>query len=174
MEPNGLLITLADMRFEIVRSGSTLSVNGHNVDARLTHITGSTYSLLLEGRGHEVVLTENGVYVDGWHVHVDVKTSRSRLLDRFKTSNDAQTSAISMLKAPMPGLVLQITVAPGDTVEHEQSIMVLEAMKMENELRAPCSGIVTCVHAEVGDAVAKQALLMEITPTAATVTGSTR
>jgi pyruvate carboxylase subunit B len=62
----------------------------------------------------------------------------------------------------MPGLVLDILVEEGDTVEAEQGLLVLEAMKMENELKAPSGGIVSAIHVTDGVAVDKEDLLIEI------------
>jgi pyruvate carboxylase subunit B len=63
----------------------------------------------------------------------------------------------------MPGLIVRVTVVPGDRVEGGQGVVVMEAMKMENELRAPGSGaaVVRAVHAQPGQAVEKGALLVE-------------
>jgi pyruvate carboxylase subunit B len=62
----------------------------------------------------------------------------------------------------MPGLVLDILVEEGDEVEAEQGLLVLEAMKMENELKAPSGGVVSAIHVADGDAVDKEALLIEV------------
>ena len=67
-----------------------------------------------------------------------------------------------VLKAPMPGLVVRIQVAVGDTVEAGQGLVVLEAMKMENELKAPAAGTVTAISAVPGHAVEKGAILLQI------------
>ena len=64
--------------------------------------------------------------------------------------------------APMPGTILSINVAAGDTVKRGQVLMILEAMKMENEIMAPCDGTVTSVAAAKGAAVESGALLCTI------------
>jgi biotin carboxyl carrier protein len=66
------------------------------------------------------------------------------------------------LKAPMPGLVVRIAVAVGDTVSAGQALVVVEAMKMENELRAASGGVVTAIRAIEGTAVEKGAVLVEL------------
>jgi pyruvate carboxylase subunit B len=58
--------------------------------------------------------------------------------------------------------VLDVLVEVGDAVEVDQGLLVLEAMKMENELKAPAAGTVTAIHATAGDAVDKNALLIEV------------
>ena len=62
----------------------------------------------------------------------------------------------------MPGLVLNVMVTEGQSVQEGDGLLVLEAMKMENELRAPAAGIVHTVHVSTNDAVDKDALLIEI------------
>ena len=71
------------------------------------------------------------------------------------------------LVAPMPGLVVRVSVAVGDQVSAGQGLVVVEAMKMENELRATVAGVVTAVRAIAGTAVEKGAILVELAPISA-------
>ncbi len=73
---------------------------------------------------------------------------------------NALTPKISDMKAPMPGLVLQILVNPGDEVNKGDKILVLEAMKMENAIKSPTDGIVNDVHVSQGMAVDKNQILI--------------
>ncbi|MBR57092.1 MAG: hypothetical protein CMH54_03440 [Myxococcales bacterium] len=67
-----------------------------------------------------------------------------------------------IVRAHMPGRIIAVSVAPGDTVTADQGVVVLEAMKMENEIKAGLTGVVKSVHVETGDAVESGALLLEI------------
>ncbi len=69
--------------------------------------------------------------------------------------------AVKEVKAPMPGLVLDIQVNPGDTVEKGTPLLILEAMKMENVIKSPGEGVIKAVAVEKGAAVEKNALLVE-------------
>ena len=66
------------------------------------------------------------------------------------------------VSAPMPGNILAVNVAAGDTVKRGQVLMILEAMKMENEIMAPCDGTIASVHTSKGSAVESGALLCVI------------
>ncbi|MEX0609267.1 MAG: acetyl-CoA carboxylase biotin carboxyl carrier protein subunit [Balneolaceae bacterium] len=106
--------------------------------------------------GSSIEFSMNGI----WH-SVDVKDEQELLLDRlgFKTNHVA---AEGLLKAPMPGKILEILVSEGDAVEKNQPLVILEAMKMENELKAPISGTVASVFTEVGQSLEKNSPLLEI------------
>lgn len=73
---------------------------------------------------------------------------------------NALTPKISDMKAPMPGLVLQVLVNPGDAVNKGDKILVLEAMKMENAIKSPTDGIVNDIHVSQGMAVDKNQVLI--------------
>ena len=66
------------------------------------------------------------------------------------------------LKAPIPGLITRVLVSPGQSIESGQPLVVLEAMKMENEIRAPRSGVVAAVHVNVGQSVVRDEILIEV------------
>lgn len=106
--------------------------------------------------GSSIEFSMNGV----WH-SVDVKDEQELLLDRlgFKTGAAA---AEGILKAPMPGKILEIMIAEGDQVEKDQPLAILEAMKMENELKAPISGTIASISAEVGQSLEKNSPILEI------------
>lgn len=74
----------------------------------------------------------------------------------------APAGAGERVAAPMPGNILSVNVAAGDTVKKGQVLMILEAMKMENEIMAPCDGKVTAVAVTKGTAVESGALLCTI------------
>ena len=97
--------------------------------------------------------------INGVRKEVRVLDERAQLLEKMGMS--ARTVVASGdIKAPMPGKVLQVLVNAGDTVEEGQALLVLEAMKMENVIRAPRSGVIAGVQAQVGEAVEKAATLV--------------
>ena len=125
---------------------------------------------LVTGATSRVVTVEPGatrqgqqeavVTVEGRRIPVVLRDETAELLDRFGLDAGAD-AAEREVHAPMPGLVLQVLVEAGQEVKAGDGLVVLEAMKMENELRAPAAGTVAAVHCAPGDAVGKNALLLE-------------
>jgi len=76
--------------------------------------------------------------------------------------NNSQQQKQNSLKAPMPGLVLEIQVQVGQTVSKGDTLLILEAMKMENVLKAAADGVIKSIHVQKGAAVEKGALLLEL------------
>ena len=137
------------------------------LEAQLTPLGGSSYVLMAGGRPRVVTIERDGtgrdlrVTVGGTAIPVTVRTGTDLLLERFGMDT-ADTSAAREVRAPMPGLVLRVLVAPGDAIVKGQGVIVLEAMKMENELASPADGVVAAVRATAGAAVAKNDLLVEL------------
>jgi pyruvate carboxylase subunit B len=133
--------------FEVLRDGYvSLIIDGQSVPVSVESMD--------EGRMR--------VTIAGRRTEVEVKDERDLLVDEFGLGDEG--AAGGEVRAPMPGLVLEVLVEEGDEVEADQGLLVLEAMKMENELTAPSGGIVGTVHAVSGEAVEKEALLIEIEP----------
>lgn len=106
--------------------------------------------------GKEVEFTLNGQWFTA-----NVRNEQDLLLDRlgFKTSMSAGEN---LLKAPMPGKILEILCEEGQQLDEGDALIILEAMKMENELKAPVSGSVVSVKVKEGQTVEKNQLLIEI------------
>jgi biotin carboxyl carrier protein len=145
-------------RFEILLDGVSYSV-----DARA--IQPGRWSLLMaDGRSHEVAIVANGhdgaatVFLDGSVVPIGIRDPRRR---RYAPGAHATDGPVRIL-APMPGKVVRVLAAPGDAVSPRQSVIVVEAMKMENELRAPRAGIVGEVLVREGALVDAGTLLLTI------------
>ena len=119
------------------------------------------YSLLINQRSYEVVVRrleaddEGGqryeVLIEGRPYTVRLEDERERALASL--AGGAHESGDASVKAPMPGLVVNIPVALGDAVERGQTVAVLEAMKMENDLSSPRSGVVKEIKVSQGQAV---------------------
>jgi biotin carboxyl carrier protein len=118
------------------------------------------------GRSHEVAIEARGqasrlVHVDGHVVQVTLLAPGRRHSRSSGGAGDA-TGPIAIV-APMPGRVVKVLVTPGAAVAARQGLVVVEAMKMENELRAPRAGTVTEVRVREGAPVDANAVLVVIT-----------
>ncbi len=156
---------VGERTFDVAFKDGRLLLGGEPVEYVFEHVAEGSYVLLVEGRSFSVVIEpqpEGGlrVTVAGQLLEVQLKDERALLLERFGL-NEANAAAQRDVRAPMPGLVLRMMVEPGRRVKAGQGLLVLEAMKMENELRAQADGIVKTVHVAPGDAVGKNALLLE-------------
>jgi acetyl/propionyl-CoA carboxylase alpha subunit len=118
------------------------------VDARM--LQDGVMSLMVEGRQYRCVLDGDGVVIGGRRFAFEVEDPRSLQGRRGAGVGAAGPRA---LKAPMPGRVVRVLVAAGDEVAEGQAIMVIEAMKMQNELKSPKAGRVMRVATAVGDTV---------------------
>ena len=127
---------------------------------------GAVYSLILDGHSYELwVRREEGgyvVFVAGHTLRVQVEDERQRRSRELRGATAARDPATAEIKAPMPALVLDVMVAPGDEVAAGQGLCVLEAMKMENLMRAPRPGTVKEVRITKGRGVALNDVLVVI------------
>jgi len=104
------------------------------------------------------------VVVDGWLFEVATEPAgRAELRDRVaRQAAEHQTSQRLTLRAQIPGRVVRLWVARGETVERGQRLLAIEAMKMENEIRAPQAGVIEDIRVEVGARVEKEDELLSL------------
>lgn len=101
------------------------------------------------------------IAVNGNEYTIDIKDKFDILLEDLGMSNMTSTK-LKDIKAPMPGLVLNISAKVGDTIEKGDVILILEAMKMENVLKAPGEGTIKSIKISEGQAVEKGQVLIEL------------
>ncbi len=127
------------------------------------------YSLIVNNESYEgyVYPDENGwqVLLRGQFYQVRVEDERERRL-RTAAASGERAGAEVVLKAPMPGLVIDVLVHDDQPVEKGQTLLILESMKMQNELRAPRAGLVTRLKVKPGESVQQKQVLLTITSTA--------
>ncbi|MBN1447561.1 MAG: hypothetical protein JXA28_06490 [Bacteroidetes bacterium] len=105
--------------------------------------------------------TSYRVNVNGWDMHVDLEDEKTALL-RSLQSDKATKVHSALVRSPMPGKISRVLVNEGELIEAGQGVVLLEAMKMENEIKAPSAGIVKFIHIRESDTVEKNAVLIEI------------
>jgi len=150
----------------IVSANGDVTVDGRSCRASLAMATPPIgYSLLVDGASIPL-LARPGARGE-WEVAIDGRAHSIEVLDdrqakiRELSATAGGATGVSALKAPMPGLVVQVAVEEGGVVEAGATVVIVEAMKMENELRAPATARVARVLVDPGDAVHKAQILVE-------------
>ena len=131
---------------EINRDGE-VTIDGDTFPIDLQAIDEVTYSLLMRNRSYEALVDTAGdelaVLLGGRMYTAQVLDERARRL--LRAGGSGAPSGELMLKSPMPGLIVSIPVSEGQAVTKGQTIVVLESMKMENELKAPRDGTISSI-----------------------------
>ena len=145
-----------------------VTYDGTTVLARLTDVPGSPVRQVTIGDAVHRVIARRGatrgqytLLLNGYRHSVEALDARTRAI-RDLSAATAGPAGPAPLIAPMPGMIVRVAVQPGDIVIAGQGLIVMEAMKMENELRAAGPGTVTAVRVIVGTAVQKGAVLVEL------------
>ena len=150
----------------VTRTGATfaVSVDGHTWQVDAARIDGQSLSLILDNAASKETIVTPDPATGALTVSVDGIPVAVTLDGRRHVGRGGETvgSGPQRMTAPMPGKVVRILVKPGDAVSARQSVVVVEAMKMENELRAARDGTVAEVHAREGQSVEAGALLIVI------------
>lgn len=123
------------------------------------------YSLLVNNASFEALVEQRDdrwqVLMQGYLYEVEVLDERSQLL-RARSTSLVPDSGELLIKAPMPGLVVDVSVEVGQEVEAGQKVVILESMKMENELKSPRAGQVERVQVKAGDSVEQDQVLVVV------------
>lgn len=140
---------------------TTLSIDGETLHANLGHVDGPVLTLLLDGRSFEVVAVERP---DGYEILIgnrlfEVEVERP---GRRRAEGLGGAGGPTPLKTPLTGIVKDVAVKAGEAVTQGQVLVVVESMKMNNEVRAPRDGTVSDVHVSAGERVERNALLITI------------
>jgi biotin carboxyl carrier protein len=159
-------VVLDGQSLEVEIDGEHVTVAGQVYSASLGVIPGTPLrQLLIDGRPSTLAIEPLGrgrwaLSPGGERWEVEVLDERARHIQSL--SRGADRPAVSqVLKAPMPGLVLRVHVAAGQQVVAGAGLVVLEAMKMENELKSAAAAIVRAVRVQPGEAVEKGQILVE-------------
>jgi biotin carboxyl carrier protein len=162
------VVSINGKRLVVEREGGEIIVEGRRIPAALEEIDGTPLRLVRLGDDvHRVVVRSRrgrGEYVlwlDGYSYDVEALDERARAIRDLSAATAAPAGPAPLI-APMPGLVVRVLVEAGQAVSAGQGLVVMEAMKMENELRATASGTVKSVRTSAGSAVEKGAVLVEL------------
>ncbi|MDX5338601.1 MAG: acetyl-CoA carboxylase biotin carboxyl carrier protein subunit [Cyclobacteriaceae bacterium] len=160
-------VNLKESTFQVQNSEESLFVNGQALDWDLKWIDERTIHLI---RGNESKLAEL-ISLDretkSIRIRLGHQVATLTLKDRFDLllekmgMSAAGSGAVKDIKAPMPGLILDLKVKPGDEVKKGEVVLILEAMKMENIIKAPGDGVVKDVKVSLKQSVEKNQVLIQ-------------
>lgn len=157
-----------EVEVRLVQGRTQVYVDGqpHEADVAVAGDDG-LLSLLLDGASYTFAARfEDGVAVLSFHdreVRVKLEDERTRAA-HAATGGPRAAVGRAEVKSVMPGVVKEVRVSAGARVEAGQSLLILEAMKMENEVKAPLGGVIEALPVRAGQAVEKGALLLTIAP----------
>jgi len=138
---------MKNYKFKVNENGYTVNIKSHEDDIITLEVNGTSYEVIMEA---------------------DIKKSKTPTLVRSASKQPIvplkvnPTSATSKIVAPIPGVILALNVKVGDTIKENDLLLVLEAMKMENNIVSEKSGVITAIHIVVGQQVLQDALLIEL------------
>jgi biotin carboxyl carrier protein len=162
-------VTLGERTIEVELAPEGVRVDGRVIAAQMEAVPdGPIRSLLLDGASHRIVARalERGrwdLQLGGRRFVVEVVDERTRRIREMISAGSGPTGP-KPVRAPMPGMVVRVEVAVGDLVQPGQGLVIVEAMKMENELRAETAGRVTAIRVAAGEPVERDQVLIDLAP----------
>jgi biotin carboxyl carrier protein len=144
-----------------------ISVNDSQIEYSIKKLSSTNYVVSIKNKSFLCSIIENKnsffeINVNGSLIKIDTHTIIADKAQELIKEKDKSNSAGMIVKAPMPGMILKIKKKDGETVERGETVMILEAMKMENEIRAPIGGTIHFNSIKEGISVEKNVKLFEI------------
>ncbi|SMC73803.1 acetyl-CoA carboxylase biotin carboxyl carrier protein subunit [Pedobacter africanus] len=153
--------------FEVTLERDLLTIEGAAVQLDSSVLSEKHVSVIYQNRSYNIELVSEDksektslIKVNGNLYHVAIQDQYDLLLQQLGFDN-SKTSKMKEIKAPMPGLVLNVVVEEGQEVNKGDNLLVLEAMKMENIIKSPAGGTVKKVLVSKGDKVEKNEILIQ-------------
>jgi biotin carboxyl carrier protein len=158
-----------DLRVKVEESEPGLfrvCIDGETYEVDFFDAQDNIFSLIIDHQSYEIDIDEVGcgnysVLLKGDHFDVQIVDEKKK---KLAEKLGAGASGRQEIKSPMAGNIWKLMKSQGDTVTEGEVILILEAMKMENEIRSPIDGVVTTMNSVEGSAVSAGALLCQIDP----------
>jgi len=150
------------MKVSLAIDGRACEIDLANSGAQIAAVEPGVYSVLMDGHSYEARVEQSDgfviVFIDGHRFQVEIRDPRRWSRQTGKQGVEGRLTVV----APMPGKIVRLLVAVGDPVEPGQGLLVVEAMKMQNEIKAPKAGRVVSLTAREGATVAAGDVLAAI------------
>ena len=159
-------VRIGDNEYEVELDNDEVRVDGELVPVDLKQIgEPELYSMLYAGASYELLIEADrfnyAVTVRGAQLQVQVEDERTRKLNAGRRMS-ALPDGDFAVKAPIPGLVVNVLVSEGQAVEEDEPLLILEAMKMENEIRSLRAGVVKKIDVIAGQRVEQNAIMLVV------------
>jgi len=135
-----------------------LKVDNHIYSPIVIRETEKLYRVTFEDRQFNLELIDGKLFLEGEEIDIEIKP----YLKSVDSGTESQVAKKIIVRAPIPGKILQILVKENEHVEKEQLILVLEAMKMKNRILSPINGIITQIYIKIEDNVGQDQQLIKI------------
>ena len=160
-------VTIDKERFTVTKSEGTYTVNEKSIPMEIADLGNDKIHLIYKDQSIEAELLR----FDPDTKSMDIRLGNKQTTLTLKDKNDIlleklglniqRTGVVKDIKAPMPGLILELKAKPGDEVKKGDVVLILEAMKMENIIKSPGDGVVKTVKVELGQSVEKNQILIQ-------------
>ncbi|HNP76743.1 MAG TPA: biotin/lipoyl-binding protein [Cyclobacteriaceae bacterium] len=153
--------------FEVTQGGDGWLINGDPASWDIADLGHGHYHILYQGKGYQAEIVQVDRAAKSVTLKLNTVIYTVQLKDKFdllleKMGMQGGTSGkVNNIKAPMPGLIIDLRVKVGDAVQPGDALLVLEAMKMENVLKSPGAGTIRNLKIKKGDTVEKGQVLIE-------------
>lgn len=160
-------ISIGKMKLRVEAADEGLLIDGNPFPMDIVRIRENFYSIIHDNKSYtgEVLKVDGNartllIRIDDHRYEVFVKDKFDLLLEKMGMGMN-NTNRANTVKAPMPGLIVDMKIKEGDVVKQHDPLLVLEAMKMENVIKSPGDGIVKTIHVGKGESVEKNQILVE-------------
>jgi biotin carboxyl carrier protein len=166
---NEFVVVVNDSKYKVkISSDEKIVVNDLEYFVELSSLIHHSYLLKINDRVFELTSEQIGsndynIFFEGHKFETTVLTILQEKAQKLLEGSGESVRRHTEIKSPMPGMILKLKKSEGDKVEIGDSIVILEAMKMENDLKAPASGIIEKIYVTEGSTVEKGVLLFSIT-----------
>lgn len=160
-------VTIQNKSYSVEKTEESIRVDGKTVNWGLKWVSDRKVHLISGNKSIEAELISVDNETKTVQIKLGNKTANLQLKDRFDVlleqmgMNNTASHTLKEIKAPMPGLILDLKVRPGDVVKKGEVVLILEAMKMENILKSPGDGIVKAVKVSLNQSVEKNQVLLQ-------------
>jgi biotin carboxyl carrier protein len=153
--------------FEIDQNDQSITVNGSDFQWDINKVSDGYFHIIHQGKSYRSEVIKSDLdsktisfKINGRIYSVELKDKFDLLLEKMGMSQSA-VQKVNSIKAPMPGLIIDLKISAGSIVKQGDPLLILEAMKMENILKSPGDGVIKNVRIKKGDNVEKGQVLIE-------------